>query len=378
MASLPAPPLGSSSSPFASPLTAVLCIFLSLLLLLPRPVLSQCKNVPVIFNFGDSNSDTGGLVAGLGFPVNPPNGRSFFGSSTGRLSDGRLVIDFLCQSVNASFLSPYMESLGSTFRNGANFAVVGSSTLPKFKPFALNVQVMQFLRFKARSLQLAAAGFGNMISDEEFRNALYMIDIGQNDLADSFSKNLSYVQVIKRIPSVTMEIKNAVKAMYDQGGRKFWVHNTGPLGCLPQKLSIVRRSPNDLDPVGCLSSYNAAARVFNEALRRLCVEMSSEMKDATIVHVDIYSIKYDLIANSTKYGFSSPLMACCGYGGPPYNYNIKVPCGQTGSQACIKGSEFVSWDGIHYTEAANTIIASKIRSMAYSTPHTPFDFFCRG
>lgn len=54
-------------------------------------------------------------------------------------------------------------------------------------------------------------GFGNMTSDEAFRNALYMIDIGQNDLANSFSKNLSYVQVIKRIPSVTIEIKNAVK-----------------------------------------------------------------------------------------------------------------------------------------------------------------------
>ncbi|KAG5525499.1 hypothetical protein RHGRI_031971 [Rhododendron griersonianum] len=292
-----------SSSPFALPLAAFFCIFLSLQLL-PRPVLSQCSNVPVIFNFGDSNSDTGGLVAGLGFPVNPPNGR---------------------QSVNASFLSPYMESLGSTFRNGANFAVVGSSTLPKFLPFALNVQVMQFLRFKARSLQLSAAGFGNMTSDEAFRNALYMIDIGQNDLANSFSKNLSYVQVIKRIPSVTIEIKNAVKAIYGQGGRKFWIHNTGPLGCLPQKLSMVQRSPNDLDPHGCLSSYNAAAGVFNEALRHLCTEMSSELTDATIVYVDIYSIKYDLIANSTKYGFSSPLMACCGYGGPPYNYNIKFP-----------------------------------------------------
>lgn len=57
-------------------------------------------------------------------------------------------------------------------------------------------------------------GFGNMIGDEEFRNALYMIDIGQNDLADSFSKNLSYLQVIKRIPSVTMEIKNAVKVSF--------------------------------------------------------------------------------------------------------------------------------------------------------------------
>uniref|UniRef100_A0A7C8ZES2 GDSL esterase/lipase n=1 Tax=Opuntia streptacantha TaxID=393608 RepID=A0A7C8ZES2_OPUST len=56
-----------------------------------------CEEAPVIFSFGDSNADTGGLAAGLGFPVNPPNGRSFFGRSTGRLSDGRLVIDFLCK-----------------------------------------------------------------------------------------------------------------------------------------------------------------------------------------------------------------------------------------------------------------------------------------
>lgn len=68
------------------------------ILLLPEQVRSACKNPPVIFNFGDSNSDTGGLVAGLGIPVVLPNGRTFFGKSTGRLSDGRLVIDFLCKS----------------------------------------------------------------------------------------------------------------------------------------------------------------------------------------------------------------------------------------------------------------------------------------
>ena len=30
--------------------------------------------------------------------------------------------------------------------------------------------------------------------------------------------------------------------------------------------------------------------------------MRSEFADATIVHVDIYSIKYDLISNGVKYG----------------------------------------------------------------------------
>lgn len=54
-------------------------------------------------------------------------------------------------------------------------------------------------------------GAKNMINDQGFRDALYLIDIGQNDLADSFTKNLSYMQVIKRIPTVITEIENAIK-----------------------------------------------------------------------------------------------------------------------------------------------------------------------
>lgn len=56
-------------------------------------------------------------------------------------------------------------------------------------------------------------GERNLINDEGFRKALYMIDIGQNDIADSFAKNLSYAQVIKRIPSFIAEIKNALKVI---------------------------------------------------------------------------------------------------------------------------------------------------------------------
>ncbi|KDP23357.1 hypothetical protein JCGZ_23190 [Jatropha curcas] len=364
----------ASPFPFSQPLLLLLLIVITSFSF--TLVASQCKNSPVIFNFGDSNSDTGGLTAGLGFPVNLPNGRLFFHRSTGRLSDGRLLIDFLCQSLNASFLNPYLDSLaGSRFSNGVNFAVVGSSTLPKFVPFSLNIQIMQFLHFKARALELVNAGSQNLISDDGFQNALYMIDIGQNDIADSFSKNLSYVQVVKRIPSFIQEIENAMKTLYDHGGRKFWIHNTGPLGCLPQKLALTKTK--DLDSHGCISSYNSAARLFNEGLRRACQRMRSQLTGATIVYVDIYSIKYDLIANSSKYGFSNPLMACCGYGGPPYNYNIGVTCGQPGYHVCDGKSPSVSWDGIHYTEAANAILATKVLSTAYSSPRLSFDFFCR-
>ncbi|XP_019422444.1 PREDICTED: GDSL esterase/lipase At1g09390-like isoform X2 [Lupinus angustifolius] len=328
----------------------------------------------VLFVFGDSNSDTGGLASGLGFPINFPNGRTFFHRSTGRLSDGRLIIDLLCQSLNISFLIPYLDPLsGTTFTNGANFAVVGSSTLPKYVPFSLNIQVMQFLHFKARTLELVAAGSRNLISDEGFRNALYLIDIGQNDIADSFAKNMSYAQVIKRIPSVITEIENALKSLYNQGARKFWVHNTGPLGCLPKILSLTQKK--DLDSFGCLSSYNSAARLFNGALQHLTQKLRNQLNGATIVYVDIYAIKYDIITNAAKYGFSNPLIVCCGFGGPPYNFDARVPCGQPGNQVCDEGSKYVSWDGTHLTEAANTLIASRILSSAYSIPKLPFDFF---
>ncbi|KAJ8493209.1 hypothetical protein OPV22_014930 [Ensete ventricosum] len=352
-----------------------------LLLLLPLlpatlPVEAACGSGAVVFNFGDSNSDTGGLTAGLGIVLPQEEGRVFFRRSSGRLCDGRLVIDFLCESLNTSYLSPYMEPLGADFSNGANFAVAGSCTRPADVPFSLAVQVRQFLRFKLRSLELVAQGAEDLIDAEGFRNAIYTIDIGQNDLADAFSANLSYVQVVQRVPSVIHEIKQAIENLYDNGGKIFWVHNTGPLGCLPQKLALPRKHDSSLDPYGCLISFNNAAKEFNAQLSALCDKLNSELKNATIVYTDIYSIKYDLIANHTAYGFETALMACCGYGGPPYNFNQSIECGAFGSRVCPLGSKHISWDGVHYAEAANAIVASKILTTKYSKPNLAFDYSC--
>lgn len=60
---------------------------------------------------------------------------------------------------------------------------------------------------------LLNSGSANLIGDEGFRSALFMIDIGQNDLADSFAKNLSYAEVVKMIPSFVTEIKDAIQVI---------------------------------------------------------------------------------------------------------------------------------------------------------------------
>ncbi|CAK9180428.1 unnamed protein product [Ilex paraguariensis] len=49
---------------------------------------------PAIYNFGDSNSDTGGISAAF-LPIQAPYGVNFFRKPAGRDSDGRLIIDFI-------------------------------------------------------------------------------------------------------------------------------------------------------------------------------------------------------------------------------------------------------------------------------------------
>lgn len=71
--------------------------FLFLLLCILPSAHSQCERKPVIFNFGDSNADTGGFSAESGIVFKPPFGRAFFHEQNGRISDGRLTIDFFCE-----------------------------------------------------------------------------------------------------------------------------------------------------------------------------------------------------------------------------------------------------------------------------------------
>lgn len=75
-------------------------------------------------------------------------------------------------------------------------------------------------------------------------------------------------------------------------------------------------------------------------------------------------------------GFKQPLAACCGYGGPPLNFDSRIACGQTknlnGSLVtaipCNNTAEYVNWDGNHYTEAANEYVSSQILTGNYSDP----------
>ncbi|KAJ8565138.1 hypothetical protein K7X08_007714 [Anisodus acutangulus] len=94
-----------------------------------------------------------------------PKVHTFNHDLAGRMCDGRLVIDFLCESVGNDYLTPFMESIGTNFTNGVNFAIAGSKTLPRLDSFNLHIHISQFHRFQSLSLELFDKGDGNLLGD---------------------------------------------------------------------------------------------------------------------------------------------------------------------------------------------------------------------
>ncbi|KAJ3701649.1 hypothetical protein LUZ61_005354 [Rhynchospora tenuis] len=367
---------------------------LTILLLLNVPLATPC-NFPAIFNFGDSNSDTGGLSAAFG-AAPPPNGETFFKRPAGRYSDGRLVIDFIANSLGLPYLNAYLDSIGTNFSHGANFATAGSTIRREnrtlfqsgYSPFSLDVQTWQFNQFTSRSQYAYEKGgvYKEILPTQDiYSKALYTFDIGQNDLTSGYFSNMTTREVIDYLPDLMQRFTNLVQAIYDLGARNFWIHNTGPIGCLPYVLVRVPTIAAKKDQIGCGKVFNEVAQLFNAKLKETVGQLRKELPSATLIYVDVYSVKYEMFKNPGKHGFENPLVSCCGHGGK-YNYDVNVGCGATIrvnntdillGKSCPDPLKKVCWDGIHYTEAANRFIFEQIADGKYSDPPVPLNSACK-
>jgi hypothetical protein len=56
------------------------------------------------------------------------------------------------------------------------------------------------------------AGLGSGVTEDEFRQALYSFDIGQNDISLAFTANLTQERILQTVvPAIATRIRNAVK-----------------------------------------------------------------------------------------------------------------------------------------------------------------------
>jgi len=79
---------------FVRHMSLVSLIVLILCIITPQIFATKNCDFRAIFNFGASNADTGGLAAAFQ-ALQLPNGETFFNRSTGRFSDGRIILDFI-------------------------------------------------------------------------------------------------------------------------------------------------------------------------------------------------------------------------------------------------------------------------------------------
>ncbi|WOL11328.1 hypothetical protein Cni_G20090 [Canna indica] len=305
-------------------LTTLLLLLGSFLLLEISSASSSPCSFPAIFNFGDSNSDTGGLSAAFG-AAPPPHGETFFGAPAGRYCDGRLIVDFI--GIFKDVLPP----------------------------------------------------------QDYFSRALYTFDIGQNDLTAGYVNNMTTEEVKTAIPDILSKFVIVIKSVYGQGGRFFWIHNTGPFGCLPYVIERFPIRAPEVDRIGCGTPFNDVAQLFNAKLKQTVYKLRKDLPDAVFTYVDVYTVKYSLMKRARKLGFDDPLLACCGHGGR-YNYNIHWGCGSkikvNGTEvvigkACENPLKRVCWDGVHYTEAANKWVYDRIVEGAFSDPPVPLRMACQ-
>ncbi|KAJ4770084.1 GDSL esterase/lipase [Rhynchospora pubera] len=338
-----------------------------------------------IFNFGDSLVDAGNLIVN-GTPdylatAKYPYGMTYFGKPTGRCSDGRLVIDFICQEFGIPLLPP-SKAHNADFKQGANFAITGATALETeffeklglgqvvWNSGALHTQIKWFQDMKPQICGTPEA------CKELFSRSLFILgEFGGNDYNAPLFANRKFKEVYAMMPHVMKSISDGVEKLIAEGAVDIVVPGVLPVGCFPVYLSLsvnmfkIKKGGFG-SRSGCMKKFNTLAWVHNSLLRQTIAELRVKYPQARIIYADYYSAAIQFILHPEKYGFAKQIpRACCGARGEGvYNFNMTAKCGEPGATACPDPSTHWSWDGIHLTEAAYGHIARGWLNGSFADP----------
>nr|XP_043623678.1 GDSL esterase/lipase At1g28590-like [Erigeron canadensis] len=345
-----------------------------------------------IISFGDSLADTGNLkqlssIHNLDFPFfQPPYGENFLDQSTGRCSDGRLIIDFLAEGLGLPLVPPFVhnkeiDNINLDFGQGVNYAVAGATALNSsfleargivntITNSSLEVQLHWF----KESLPYVC---GNISDCRKFigGSLILMGEIGGNDYNFPILAGSQMDEIKPLVPLVIDRVVSAVNELIEMGAQTLVVPGNFPVGCLPSYLTVCGSEKEEYDPTtGCLSRLNEFAAYHNELLQIKLNQIREVHPNVDIIYADYYNAALQIYRFPDKFGFTNGVLkACCG-GGGTFNYNSSAECGLASASVCDQPDTYVSWDGIHFTEAAYRVIHDNLFQGPFTNPQ--FNSFC--
>ncbi|MEI4872605.1 SGNH/GDSL hydrolase family protein, partial [Klebsiella pneumoniae] len=94
--------------------------------------------------------------------------------------------------------------------------------------------------------------------------------------------NMSIEAVNASVPDMINRLSEHIKNIYNFGARTFWIHNTGPIGCLPYILTHFPVRKDQTDSAGCAKPYNEVSQYFNIKLKEAIAQLRKDLPLAAI------------------------------------------------------------------------------------------------
>jgi phospholipase/lecithinase/hemolysin len=279
--------------------------------------------------FGTSLSDPGNAFALAGGTNTPPDydndpflvPNTPYARGGHHFSNGATWVEQLARPMGLA------GSVGAAFRgSGAatNYAVGGARAREFGDSPTLSMQVGAFLRDSGGSAP---------------SNALYVVEMGGNDLRDALQAFATGGDGGPIIVDALTAIGENIATLYAAGARKLLVWNAPNIGLTPA-----------IAPLGPVVAglANALTQAFNAKLEAEVLVPLSALPGIEIVRLDVYAKLNEIVAAPAGFGLTTVNKACITPAVAPF--------------ACTNFDEYLFWDGIHPTKAAHAILAQTAAS----------------
>ena len=275
--------------------------------------------------FGDSFSDPGNGFAFVKANSTPPDyglsplliPSAPYARGGHHLSNGETWIEQLAGPLGAQ--RSVLPAFASSNPFAMNFAIATARARDNGSDPSLSFEVAAFLQKTG----------GNVPAD-----ALYVIEVGNNDVADAVASG-NQAQALAILQAAVAGIQANIALLRSLGAQHFLVWNVPNAGFTP----AARIS-------GTSAFATLATTTFNGLL---LTALSPLIAQGVVIPFDANALVTAIVANPQAFGLTNVVDACVTPDVPPFT--------------CQTPDTFLFWDGLHPTAAAHALVAQAVAQL---------------